>query len=191
MFEWGLAFSDVLGLCGWPTTSHTGFVFSYCSFKTSFWCWFKGAAGLRHTSWLIKLISQILGFWPTSWVLPKCGRWTWEDNEKKHLIFLKWYVLLLQECMVNKFKKTAIRKLQTTTQMEAAQITEKDLMEGKFYSWLSILSCSLRLEMRVNVKVVFPAPSASLQRGQKTGCLALPKPNCFPLAPSHLIIFDT
>lgn len=33
--------------------------------------------------------------------------------------------------MVNKFKKTAMRKQQTASQMEAALMVEKDVMEGK------------------------------------------------------------
>ncbi|NXC12674.1 ZN326 protein, partial [Corythaeola cristata] len=35
-----------------------------------------------------------------------------------------------QECMVNKFKKTAMRKQQTSNQAENAQAAEKDIMEG-------------------------------------------------------------
>lgn len=37
----------------------------------------------------------------------------------------------LHECMVNKFKKTSIRKQQTNNQTEAVKIIEKDVMEGK------------------------------------------------------------
>ena len=37
----------------------------------------------------------------------------------------------LHECMVNKFKKTSIRKQQTNNQTEAVNIIEKDVMEGK------------------------------------------------------------
>lgn len=34
--------------------------------------------------------------------------------------------------MVNKFKKTSIRKQQTNNQTEAVKIIEKDVMEGKY-----------------------------------------------------------
>ena len=36
----------------------------------------------------------------------------------------------VHECMVNKFKKTSIRKQQTNNQTEAVKIIEKDVMEG-------------------------------------------------------------
>ncbi|XP_066482784.1 DBIRD complex subunit ZNF326 isoform X2 [Tiliqua scincoides] len=52
------------------------------------------------------------------------------DHIQKQTKFDKVVMEFLHECMVNKFKKTAMRKQQTTTQMEAAQIPEKDLMEG-------------------------------------------------------------
>ena len=37
--------------------------------------------------------------------------------------------------MVNKFKKTSIRKQQTDNQTEAVKIIEKDVMEGKLTNW--------------------------------------------------------
>ncbi|KAM6455287.1 DBIRD complex subunit ZNF326 isoform 2-T2 [Liasis olivaceus] len=52
------------------------------------------------------------------------------DHIQKQTKFDKVVMEFLHECMVNKFKKTAMRKQQTTSQMEAAQITEKDVMEG-------------------------------------------------------------
>lgn len=33
--------------------------------------------------------------------------------------------------MVNKFKKTSIRKQQTNSQTEVVKVTEKDVMEGR------------------------------------------------------------
>ncbi|KAG8132624.1 hypothetical protein E2320_010468, partial [Naja naja] len=55
------------------------------------------------------------------------------DHIQKQTKFDKVVMEFLHECMVNKFKKTAMRKQQTTSQMEAAQITEKDVMEGNVY----------------------------------------------------------
>ncbi|XP_033007522.1 DBIRD complex subunit ZNF326 isoform X6 [Lacerta agilis] len=52
------------------------------------------------------------------------------DHIQKQTKFDKVVMEFLHECMVNKFKKTAMRKQQTTSQMEAAQMTEKDVMEG-------------------------------------------------------------
>ncbi|XP_060132722.1 DBIRD complex subunit ZNF326 isoform X5 [Zootoca vivipara] len=52
------------------------------------------------------------------------------DHIQKLTKFDKVVMEFLHECMVNKFKKTAMRKQQTTSQMEAAQMTEKDVMEG-------------------------------------------------------------
>lgn len=40
--------------------------------------------------------------------------------------------------MVNKFKKTAMRKQQTASQMEAALLVEKDVMEGKWLVKMSV-----------------------------------------------------
>lgn len=38
--------------------------------------------------------------------------------------------------MVNKFKKTSIRKQQTNNQTEVVKIIEKDVMEGKYLNKL-------------------------------------------------------
>lgn len=42
---------------------------------------------------------------------------------------------------MNKFKKTAMRKQQTSSQSENVQAVEKDIMEGKYCS-LSEIACS-------------------------------------------------
>ncbi|XP_008107482.2 DBIRD complex subunit ZNF326 isoform X6 [Anolis carolinensis] len=52
------------------------------------------------------------------------------DHIQKVTKFDKVVMEFLHECMVNKFKKTSMRKQQTASQMEAALITEKDVMEG-------------------------------------------------------------
>ncbi|XP_020650199.3 DBIRD complex subunit ZNF326 isoform X1 [Pogona vitticeps] len=52
------------------------------------------------------------------------------DHIQKQTKFDKVVMEFLHECMVNKFKKTAMRRQQTISQMEAAQIAEKDVMEG-------------------------------------------------------------
>ncbi|KAH0618432.1 hypothetical protein JD844_017627 [Phrynosoma platyrhinos] len=57
------------------------------------------------------------------------------DHIQKQTKFDKVVMEFLHECMVNKFKKTAMRKQQTTSQMEAAQITEKDVMEGNYITY--------------------------------------------------------
>ncbi|XP_060088152.1 DBIRD complex subunit ZNF326-like isoform X2 [Heteronotia binoei] len=52
------------------------------------------------------------------------------DHIQKQTKFDKVVMEFLHECMVNKFKKTAMRKQQTASQMEAAMMVEKDVMEG-------------------------------------------------------------
>ncbi|XP_048354250.1 DBIRD complex subunit ZNF326 isoform X1 [Sphaerodactylus townsendi] len=52
------------------------------------------------------------------------------DHIQKQTKFDKVVMEFLHECMVNKFKKTAMRKQQTASQMEAALMVEKDIMEG-------------------------------------------------------------
>ncbi|KAF7243522.1 hypothetical protein EYD10_10208 [Varanus komodoensis] len=78
------------------------------------------------------------------------------DHIQKQTKFDKVVMEFLHECMVNKFKKTAMRKQQTTSQMEAAQITEKDVMEGKWpvnvslsHISTAILSRGLSLELHI------------------------------------------
>ncbi|XP_030061256.1 DBIRD complex subunit ZNF326 isoform X2 [Microcaecilia unicolor] len=51
------------------------------------------------------------------------------DHIQKKTKFDKVAIDFLHECMVNKYKKTSLRKLQTA-QNEAAKIMEKDIMEG-------------------------------------------------------------
>ncbi|XP_069497868.1 DBIRD complex subunit ZNF326-like isoform X2 [Ambystoma mexicanum] len=51
------------------------------------------------------------------------------DHIQKQTKFGKVVMQFLHECMVNKFKKTAMRKAQTN-QNEAAKIAEKDILEG-------------------------------------------------------------
>nr|XP_033771871.1 LOW QUALITY PROTEIN: DBIRD complex subunit ZNF326-like [Geotrypetes seraphini] len=51
------------------------------------------------------------------------------NHIQKKTKFDKVAIDFLHECMVNKYKKTTLRKLQTT-QNEAAKIIEKDIMEG-------------------------------------------------------------
>uniref|UniRef100_A0A8B9NU54 DBIRD complex subunit ZNF326 n=1 Tax=Apteryx owenii TaxID=8824 RepID=A0A8B9NU54_APTOW len=52
------------------------------------------------------------------------------DHIQKQTKFDKVVMEFLHECMVNKFKKTAMRKQQTSNQTENAQAVEKDIMEG-------------------------------------------------------------
>ncbi|KAM6305338.1 DBIRD complex subunit ZNF326 isoform 3-T3 [Aegotheles albertisi] len=52
------------------------------------------------------------------------------DHIQKQTKFDKVVMEFLHECMVNKFKKTAMRKQQTSNQTENAQAAEKDIMEG-------------------------------------------------------------
>ncbi|XP_062469105.1 DBIRD complex subunit ZNF326 isoform X1 [Pezoporus occidentalis] len=52
------------------------------------------------------------------------------DHIQKQTKFDKVVMEFLHECMVNKFKKTALRKQQTSNQTENAQAAEKDIMEG-------------------------------------------------------------
>lgn len=52
------------------------------------------------------------------------------DHIQKQTKFDKVVMEFLHECMVNKFKKTAMRKQQTNNQTENAQAAEKDIMEG-------------------------------------------------------------
>lgn len=52
------------------------------------------------------------------------------DHIQKQTKFDKVVMEFLHECMVNKFKKTSIRKQQTNNQTEVVKIIEKDVMEG-------------------------------------------------------------
>ncbi|XP_048207900.1 DBIRD complex subunit ZNF326-like isoform X2 [Perognathus longimembris pacificus] len=52
------------------------------------------------------------------------------DHIQKQTKFDKIVMDFLHECMVNKFKKTSIRKQQTNNQTEVVKIIEKDVMEG-------------------------------------------------------------
>ncbi|NXC87628.1 ZN326 protein, partial [Cercotrichas coryphoeus] len=52
------------------------------------------------------------------------------DHIQKQTKFDKVVMEFLHECMVNKFKKTAMRKQQTSNQTENSQAAEKDIMEG-------------------------------------------------------------
>ncbi|XP_047638875.1 DBIRD complex subunit ZNF326-like [Phacochoerus africanus] len=52
------------------------------------------------------------------------------DHIQKQTKFDKVVMEFLHECMVNKFKKTSIRKQQTNSQTEVVKVTEKDVMEG-------------------------------------------------------------
>ncbi|XP_068949364.1 DBIRD complex subunit ZNF326-like isoform X3 [Petaurus breviceps papuanus] len=52
------------------------------------------------------------------------------DHIQKQTKFDKIVMEFLHECMVNKFKKTSMRKQQTTNDSEAVKATEKDVMEG-------------------------------------------------------------
>ncbi|XP_063481445.1 DBIRD complex subunit ZNF326 isoform X3 [Symphalangus syndactylus] len=52
------------------------------------------------------------------------------DHIQKQTKFDKVVMEFLHECMVNKFKKTSIRKQQTNNQTEIVKIIEKDVMEG-------------------------------------------------------------
>ncbi|XP_027693730.1 DBIRD complex subunit ZNF326-like isoform X1 [Vombatus ursinus] len=52
------------------------------------------------------------------------------DYIQKQTKFDKIVMEFLHECMVNKFKKTSMRKQQTTNDSEAVKATEKDVMEG-------------------------------------------------------------
>ncbi|XP_008575016.1 PREDICTED: DBIRD complex subunit ZNF326 isoform X2 [Galeopterus variegatus] len=52
------------------------------------------------------------------------------DHIQKQTKFDKVVMEFLHECMVNKFKKTSIRKQQTINQMEVVKMTGKDIMEG-------------------------------------------------------------
>lgn len=52
------------------------------------------------------------------------------DHIQKQTKFDKVVMEFLHECMVNKFRKTSIRKQQTNNQTEVVKIVEKDIMEG-------------------------------------------------------------
>ncbi|XP_038600494.1 DBIRD complex subunit ZNF326 isoform X4 [Tachyglossus aculeatus] len=52
------------------------------------------------------------------------------DHIQKQTKFDKVVMEFLHECMVNKFKKTSMRKQQTNNQAEAVKVVEKDVMEG-------------------------------------------------------------
>ncbi|CAH2311493.1 DBIRD complex subunit ZNF326 isoform X1 [Pelobates cultripes] len=52
------------------------------------------------------------------------------DHIQKQTKFDKPVMEFLHECIVNKYKKTAARKTQSTQQIEAAKTAEKDIMEG-------------------------------------------------------------
>uniref|UniRef100_A0A2I3HXL2 DBIRD complex subunit ZNF326 n=1 Tax=Nomascus leucogenys TaxID=61853 RepID=A0A2I3HXL2_NOMLE len=52
------------------------------------------------------------------------------DHIQKQTKFDKVVMEFLHECMVNKFRKTSIRKQQTNNQTEVVKIIEKDVMEG-------------------------------------------------------------
>ncbi|XP_051855980.1 DBIRD complex subunit ZNF326-like [Antechinus flavipes] len=52
------------------------------------------------------------------------------DHIQKQTKFDKIVMEFLHECMVNKFKKTSMRKQQTTNDSEAVKVVEKDVMEG-------------------------------------------------------------
>ncbi|XP_012873685.1 PREDICTED: DBIRD complex subunit ZNF326 [Dipodomys ordii] len=54
------------------------------------------------------------------------------DHIQKQTKFDKIVMDFLHECMVNKFKKTSIRKQQTNNQTEVVKIIEKDVMEGEY-----------------------------------------------------------